>query len=468
MCRKTSSAALVAIMLLTGTWVLARVQSGTCSGPGCPDPTFGPSTVLDVVSGTMVSADGIVTTPSIGQTIGAIAVQVIDGEERIVAVNTDYNAWRLARYRPASDGRVALDPTFGNLGVVTKTARGVVFARGIVVQPDSKLVVVGGVASNSRANPVLTVVRYMPNGQYDTTFGAGGTVTLSGYEGEWRGPCLQADGKIVLASGVSGGLSDSRVIRLEPEPGPDGEPAGRLDESFGAGGVAPLPGVGLANFLALQRVTTSPGVWEEKIVVGTSVFPPAPAHSYGSVVRVNADGSRDWTFANGSGAAAMAVGANSTALSDVAIDDFGRIVVVGHFSYPLANGDLDWNMLVARYDAGGVLDPNFGTDGTFTREPGMEPQSVAIDASGRILVAGLMRPKARGLIAWRLLDDGAPDLAFGTGGLMENGTLTPGFYGRPHLAFVESDSAFLVGGFAYVKQSKKALTDVGALGRFLY
>ena len=111
MCRKTSYAALIAIILLTGTWVFARGQSGACLGAGCPDSTFG--------------ANGIVRLPSFGGAIGAIAVQNIDGEERIVALNTSSGAWKLTRYRFTPDTAdpdktiVTVDTKFGVSGSVT-------------------------------------------------------------------------------------------------------------------------------------------------------------------------------------------------------------------------------------------------------------------------------------------------------------------------------------------------------------
>jgi uncharacterized delta-60 repeat protein len=125
-------------------------------------------------------------------------------------------------------------------------------------------------------------------------------------------------------------------------------------------------------------------------------------------------GTLDPTFGGGDG---MAVEGGIQALvRDVVVDGYGRTVAVGYTS-----AGRWW---VARYEADGDLDPTFSGDGqaTFFER---EAHSVALDASGRILVGGGARwtsgkgKKAKtqtdfGLI--RLLGDGSPDSTFGVGG----------------------------------------------------
>lgn len=470
--RTIRQAALFAIALLAGTGVLAEGQSGPCPAPGCPDPSFGPSQVLDVATGTLVTAPGIVTIPAFGGAIGAIAVQNIDGDERIVALNTSTGAWRLARYR-ATAGGVTLDSTFGVSGVVTKTIKGTEFTagNGIFVQTDNKLVVVGSAKKSTRfADSVLTVVRYTSDGQEDPDFGNGGAVTLTGYSGARA--CLQPDGKILLAAAkISGGLVVGNVVmRLAAQGSPD--------ETFGADGVAALPDM-MPNALAVQRVTNIQGDWEDKIVVSGTVVTSGdqePFHFKASLVRLNADGSRDWTFA-GSGAAEIdAADAEGVSFRRVSVDAEGRVVVAGDISYRLPAEEFDYTLdphvLVARYDADGFPDPAFGTGGMFTQAlPAMSTQDLAIDSGNRILVSGWPSPtypSTRGLVAWRLTDMGVPDPAFGSEGMMRTGTMWAGLSEGSHVAFVAGGSTFLVGGSAYVKQSKRVVTEVGALGRFLY
>ena len=75
------------------------------------------------------------------------------------------------------------------------------------------------------------LVRYLPSGTLDTSFGAGGRVTLNfgGRFESLRSVALQADGKIVVAGGsVNGLFNDFAVARFNSN--------GTLDTSFGTGG----------------------------------------------------------------------------------------------------------------------------------------------------------------------------------------------------------------------------------------
>ena len=117
-----------------------------------------------------------------------------------------------------------LDPSFGNGGVVTRTlgATAVPTNEGIAVQPDGKIVVV---TSGS-------VVRYLPDGSLDSSFGAGGSVATAF---DAAAVALQPAGKIVVAGAMSDGSgidgSEFAVARYNP----DGSP----DASFGTDGSRP-------------------------------------------------------------------------------------------------------------------------------------------------------------------------------------------------------------------------------------
>ncbi len=77
-------------------------------------------------------------------------------------------------------------------------------ARGVVVQPDGKIVV-AGVAMDRSNNQYTALARYNTDGSLDTTFGGGtGKETLSGVTNS-NGVALQPDGKIVTTgSSVTG------------------------------------------------------------------------------------------------------------------------------------------------------------------------------------------------------------------------------------------------------------------------
>ena len=456
---KSKVGVLVVIVLFAAASLPAGGQSGTCVGAGCPDSSFG--------------ANGIVRLPSFGGAIGAIAVQNINGEERIVALNTSTGAWKLTRYRFTPDGtNVAVDTSFGLSGSVTKSASGYEFTAslGLVIQPDDKIVVAGTVRSSAKRAPqVLTVVRYTAHGQEDGSFGSGGTVSLPNW-GTATAPRLQSDGKILLAVPVyTGGVGDSVVVRLDE--------AGQLDPSFGVEGVAALAGVGYPHALATQWVEG-----EEKIVVA------AGAPNTAALARVNADGTRDMDFAGGRGVVETSVPVPdptyvaSTSVTDLAVDALGRIVAAGTGSYQTTDGTV-YLVLAARFSPDGTPDPGFATGGVFTAVNRVMISNVLTGSDGKILLVALPMPTSwdtRGLMLWRLNEDGSPDPGFGKDGLAATvvtqdpmSSMWPGLDvgpgACPHAAFIGDGSRFIVGGSAYTPQGRKRLfVEVGALGRFLY
>jgi uncharacterized delta-60 repeat protein len=390
---KTKFAVLVVIVLFAGTWVLARGQSGACSGAGCPDSFFG--------------TNGILRLPSFGGAIGAIAIQNIGGVEHVVALNTSTGSWKLTRYHFTSDGaNVAVDTSFGTSGVVTKAISGsvVTASQGIIVQPDNKLVMVGNVRSAKRTSlSVLTVVRYMENGQADTAFGNGGTVSLSDWSTS-TAPRLQSDGKILLA--IPAGTSEVRssvVVRLDQ--------FGQLDTSFDEDGIAVFEGIGYPKALAVQWVGG-----EEKIVLATYVYrQTAPTVTSASLVRLNADGSRDGMFAGGDGVIeTFVLGPDpsiptSTVFNDITIDAVGRIVGAGNLTYRTTNDELVYQVLAARFDQDGLRDLGFADDGVFTTaDPGATIRNALIGPDGQILLVGQQMPTFWNIRAARVNDFETP------------------------------------------------------------
>ena len=82
-----------------------------------------------------------------------------------------------------------------------------------------------------------------------------------------------------------------------------------------------------------------------------------------------------------------------------------------------------FDIAVARFTAAGVLDPSFGTDGTFTFDRGNEPdlaRDIAIDSADRILIAGYATDASgnRDMLILRLDPDGSPDLTFNSTGIV--------------------------------------------------
>jgi len=98
-----------------------------------------------------------------------------------------------------------LDPSFGSRGKTTVDFGGRDSAWAVALQPDGKIVVVGG-TTNGRRHDDFAVARLKPNGALDASFGVGGKVTVDfgSYENA-AAVTVQPDGKIVVAG--SGGLA---------------------------------------------------------------------------------------------------------------------------------------------------------------------------------------------------------------------------------------------------------------------
>jgi uncharacterized delta-60 repeat protein len=438
--------ALTAIVLVAGTWTVTQGQTG--GDPGTLDTSFG--------------TGGVATAPNLSGTFDHIAVQRFsNGEERVVALKSQVE-WTMARFL----GNGALDTTFGTGGIVQRTSGlGTVYAwGGIVAQPDNKLVAVGHVPT-SKDTLALAVCRYMPNGQYDTSFGKGGTTFLPylSLAQDDEVTILDTDGRILVAGHVSrgNGTYDTQVIRLNA--------AGVLDASFGSGGVATLAGAGMAGSLALQRVQIADGVAEERIVVATSVphgSGPTPPTWTASLRRLTAGGSLDDSFGELSGGVVdVAVpGARDTILQHVVIDGSNRVVAVGLFRL---SGGTENDILAVRYLENGTPDPDFADHGTLRQDwlVGHHTLSrVAVHPNGTILAAGYTYASTYTLTTWRFTDSGAPDVSFGVNGMVTTAMRV----GSPgDLAFVRGSTRFVVG-FGTSVGAKGRLKLIPAVGRFLY
>src|SRR5262249_13850637 len=122
-------------------------------------------------------------------------------------------------------------------------------AAGAVLQSDGKLIVASTVRNVSNLDGTLIgLVRYNPDGTLDAGFGSGGRVTLhtaaAAYAAAGAGG-LQPGGRIIVAG--SSAASNSQRILLAGY-----LPDGRLDPTFGTGGVVltDIPGGGFAGFLS--------------------------------------------------------------------------------------------------------------------------------------------------------------------------------------------------------------------------
>lgn len=196
---------------------------------------------LLVVSSAAASAAGTgrsakaVRLPTTGRMEEGVSV-VADGPSRLLFVEEGEEEEPVSLVRVNLDG--SLDPTFGTGGRVA------IEAKGVAVQPDSKILVATASAPEGTGSTDARVVRLLPNGQPDPSFGTEGHVDVHFGRSHDYGEAVavEPDGDILLAgirvdyADEYGGENTFAVARLTP--------SGELDSSFGKGGVSILPGGG--------------------------------------------------------------------------------------------------------------------------------------------------------------------------------------------------------------------------------
>lgn len=317
------------------------------AAPGDLDPTF--------------SGDGKqLTSIRVSAYGNGVAIQ---SDGKIVAAGGSYagaggtHDFALARYMP--DG--SLDTSFDGDGKLTTDFGGGV-AYGVALQPDGKIVAVGGGAGG------FSFARYNAVGSLDTSFDGDGKRTTD-FGGGWAsGVALQSDGKIVAVGYATGfgAEGDFALARYNAD--------GSLDASFSGDGsqTTDIGGDEGASDVAIQR--------DGKIVAVGSSYSFIGSSTDAVVARYNPDGSLDPSFGTFAGFQLTSVSGLDRA-GGVALQPDGKIVAVG-----ATNEDF----LLARYNPNGSPDATFSDDGTQTTDFGESDGAggVALQPDGKIVVAG--------------------------------------------------------------------------------
>jgi uncharacterized delta-60 repeat protein len=164
-----------------------------------------------------------------GDVVYAIALPVIDGQQRILAVGGEGD-FMAARYLPNG----VLDGTFGVGGKVVGLFRSNIgAARSVALLPGGRMVLAGGVLNDFAA------AQLTPSGTLDPSFGQGGLVTVPVSASNWDNATAlarQSDGKLVLGGWsyrANSTAADFVALRLLP--------GGALDPMFGEAGIAIRP-----------------------------------------------------------------------------------------------------------------------------------------------------------------------------------------------------------------------------------
>ena len=330
----------------------------------------------------------------------------------------------------------ALDVTFSGNGKAKFAIGNSSFGSAVAIQPaDQKIVMAGeSVENTSSFKADFCAVRFLPNGTFDSSFGAGGIavvpVSFAFNTSGATAMALQPDGKIVMVGTFYTGV-DTRstgVVRLTK----DGIP----DAGFGSGGIINMPMPTIGNAVAVQP--------DGNILVAGQYG--GSGASYSVVRLLGTDGSLDPSFGSGGQVTTAVDGVYGGRVTAMAIEPGGQILVTG-------NGQEDTHAITVRYNKSGTLDNTFGAHGisTVTVNGGsdrLDVNAIAVQSDGYILLAGDYYLNGGALhsrmLVIRLRPDGTLDIGFAGNGKL--GVPFPNFDSYATSVGEEYDGRIIVSG----------------------
>ncbi len=293
-----------------------------------------------------------------------------------------------------------LDLSFSDDGLVVEDFDTYDIAHAVLVDSQGRLVV-GGSAQDGGGSGEGVILRYLPDGSPDTSFGGDGQVTLTGPAGNFgiASMAFDSSGSIVAVGQVLGGGFTSRMAAVRVDS------TGVVDDLFGASGYA------LATFNSDYSSPKDVKIaFDGSIVVAGSTGDNSERAIL--VARFLPDGTLDSSFSV-DGMGTIAVGPGRTELSAVLTDNVGRITVVGWSEL----SPTSW--VLARFEKDGDLDPTFGFGGLILKGFGDHaiPGDAVMKADGKIVVVGSVRTGQDDYAVAQFNADGSIDKSFGSDGV---------------------------------------------------
>jgi uncharacterized delta-60 repeat protein len=337
-------------------------------------------------------------------------VIVVDDAGRILFGGETYSDERayfdLGLIRLMPDG--TLDTSFGSDGKVVSQPIGPVNVRGLQLDRQGRIVVAG---YNNPNNFVL--YRFDDSGAPDPTFGDNGAVVTDviciSANFTNQSLALQSDGKILI--GGTSSISESFSIARYTEDG-------TLDPTFGGDGTISIDPTDELDFINSVRVQD-----DDRIVIAGTASHGDTTGQF-ALVRLNPDGSLDASF-DDDGVVLLDRGGRSGALG-VAIQDDGKIVAVGSTKKGAYSGtDVPQDSVLARWLPNGALDGSFGDRGVVIAElDGLgfdAAYEVIVAPDGKLVVSGAWTDVQSGrMFVARFGPNGSKDTCFGDDGVFSD------------------------------------------------
>jgi uncharacterized delta-60 repeat protein len=327
----------------------------------------------------------------------------------------------------------SLDTSFGQIflgrpgtGKVT-TSFGYVPAglSGMAIQADNKIVI----AQRSQSFDSYAS-RFTPSGLIDNTFGSNGSITLKPSHNHTRSNsvAVQPDGKIVISVTYdyrnydidSNDRNSFGVLRYNANGAEDPDFKNPYGITYGYGNKP--------RFGAFEDPVGSYYQLPVMALQANGQIVLATRSLYGDfiiVTRHDSNGSTDTTFGTNGYVYTTTYPGHISYPTSIAVQADGKIVVAG-YDTP-ANGSTS-DFAIVRYNTNGSLDSSFDGDGIarvgFVGYSSDFAKAVKIQADGKIVVAGYSNVGTYGFenfVMARLNTNGSMDSSFGSGGLVKTG-----------------------------------------------
>ena len=398
--------------------------------------------------------DGYVMTPiGAGGSADMVFSAAIQTDGKIVAVgyvgvnSTSGTDFAIARYN--ADG--SLDTSFDTDGKVTTAVSpgsGSDLARGMLIQPDGKIVAAGIADMGGTTGSDFALVRYNTNGSLDTTFDVDGRVTTAigpstSQDYAWA-VARQTDGKIVAAgyaAGLAGG-TDFALVRYNVN--------GSLDATFDGDGRATTAVGATTN----EDHAYAGALQSDGRILAAGRANGASGSSDIAMVRYNANGSLDSTF-DTDGKVTTDIGNSGSQANALAVQSDGKTVTAGYVQVP--SGGLDFALM--RYNTDGSLDTSFDGDGRVTTSTASGSSqemanSVVIQPDGKIIAAGFTGALGAPEFALvRYNTDGSLDTTFDGDGIVISNVGTGFGNDTAYATALQADGKIVVAGYATTSTS---------------
>ena len=349
--------------------------------------------------------------------------------------------WVIARFTPQG----LPDPTFGNGGRLILDLQGTNEAGGAMVQLVDGSLVMAGYVSNSNDQEEVIIAKFDGNGNFQSSFGVGGLLTIDfGEEVERvRNIGLLPDGGILIA-GHSYGSNGGKILLGKVMPD------GSLDMSFGTNGIQKVA-IGYDEVYVYDLEVLSNGQF---YLAGSAGF---GMEQDAVVLRFNQNGSLDNSFGTG-GVYLLESYAGYDDASAFQVNTDGDLIVCG--SVQVEAGGYDFAVHSFKLSANGSMDTGFGIDGLSIidlGEDGMEyPYDLILQQDDKFLICGSSPAIETDVFVMRCHPQGDLDFSFGAEGVSTIDFGTPLEVGYS-MNFHQDGDLLVAGGYG----------DIGNAGYFL-